>query len=319
MTHFVSSFWAVLVPSLWCSRSSCFCVNLSRWSSSHFPMHTNTSIRPPGSLMGTGTPPPSETFHSSPHLRQSVNPPRFPPGTSLVLAPFAWIGHYPGNIEFGSRLLVVALVIATGWAAFTIAGWYAALLAAFVTSTSEFALLEYPRCDVRRIGRSADRCLCAAHEDPYEVECLPPGLPRRLRRRDSRERRYRRGCLLIVMTQWDRLRVAAGASLPILGLAVYNWSTFGSPWRTGYSYWLGNFHFYSLSYVFKHPWPPGGEEGYYAESLHVFHLVAYTHSGVIGLLPNIWFYPLILLGCSAVFGPPGFTLLGIDCRCVVVA
>ena len=78
---------------------------------------------------------------SSPHLRQSVNPPRFPPGTSLVLAPFAWIGHYPGNIEFGSRLLVVALVIATGWAAFTIAGWYAALLAAFVTSTSEFALL----------------------------------------------------------------------------------------------------------------------------------------------------------------------------------
>ena len=38
-------------------------------------------------------------------------------------------------------------------------------------------------------------------------------------------------CVLIVMTQWDRLHAAeAGASLPILGLAVYNWSTFGSPW-----------------------------------------------------------------------------------------
>jgi hypothetical protein len=249
-------------------------------------------------------------FPSSPHLRQSVNPPRFPPGTSLVLAPFAWIGHYPGNIEFGSRLLVVALVIATGWAAFTIAGWYAALLAAFVTSTSEFALLS------TRVVMS----------DALAALLIVVSLP--LMKLHTKWSVYLLGflagygvviresgvivvaCVLIVMTQWDRLRAAAGASLPILGLAVYNWSTFGSPWRTGYSYWLGSFPYYSLSYVFKHPWPPGGIEGYFADSLHLFHLVAYTHSGVIGLLPNIWFYPLILLGCSAVFGPPGFTLLG---------
>ena len=117
-------------------------------------------------------------------------------------------------------------------------------------------------------------------------------------------------CLLVLMTAWDRLQIAAGASLPVLGLAAYNWVTFGEPWKTGYGYWLGKFPFYSISYVFKHPWPPGGQ-GYYAQSLRLFHLIAYTHSGVVGLLPNLWFYPLILLGCSAAFGPPGFTAIGL--------
>ena len=75
----------------------------------------------------------------SPHIDQAVNPPRFPPGTSLVLAPFALIGTFPGNVEFGSRLIVVGLVVATGWAAFSMAGWYTALLAALLVSISEFA------------------------------------------------------------------------------------------------------------------------------------------------------------------------------------
>jgi hypothetical protein len=244
----------------------------------------------------------------SPHRHQSVNPPRFPPGTSLILAPFGLVGHYPGNIEFGSRLVVVALVIAAGWAAFVMAGWYAALLAAFITSTSEFALVS------TRVVMS----------DALAALLIVVSVP--LMKMHSRWSVYLLGflagygvvireggvivvaCLLVVMTGWDRCRIAAGACLPILGLAAYSWVTFGAPWQTGYTYWLGKFPFYSLSYVFKHPWPQS--EAYYGEWLRVFHLVAYTHSGVIGLLPNIWFYPLILLGCSAVFGPPGFTLLG---------
>ena len=59
----------------------------------------------------------------------------------LILAPFGLVGLYAGNIQFGSRLVVVALVIAAGWATFVIARWYAALLAASITSTSEFALV----------------------------------------------------------------------------------------------------------------------------------------------------------------------------------
>ena len=115
--------------------------------------------------------------------------------------------------------------------------------------------------------------------------------------------------LLIVVSGWNRLRVIAGALPPVLGLAIYNWKTFGAPWGSGYGYWLGPFHEYSLSYVFKHPWP--GAEGYYARSLQFFHLARITHTGVIGLLPNLWFYPLMILGFSAIFGPPWLSLVGL--------
>jgi hypothetical protein len=245
------------------------------------------------------------------HLGRSVNPPRYPPGTSLVLAPFALFGHYPGNIEFGSRLIVVALVIAAGWAAFVIAGWYAALFTAFVTSLSEFALIS-----TRVVMSDALAALLIVVAIPlmkvhkswsvyalgllagYGVVIREGGV-------------IVVACLLVVMAGWDRLRVAVGAALPILGLAIFNWVTFGAPWNTGYGYWLGKFPEYSLRYVLKQPWPAGGEEGYFAEYLHLFHLVGYTNSGVVGVLPNLWFYPLILLGCSAVFGPPLFTSIGL--------
>ena len=56
---------------------------------------------------------------------------------------------------------------------------------------------------------------------------------------------------------------------------------------------------------------PGRRNGWYAFSLRFFHLVGHTHAGFPSLLPNIWFYPLILLGFSTVFGPPWLTLLGL--------
>ena len=128
-----------------------------------------------------------------------------------MLAPFGLVGHYPGNIEFGSRLVVVALVIAAGWATFIIAGWYAALLAAFVTSTSEFALVSTPRCDVRRIGRSADSCLCAAHEVPYKWSVYLLGFVAGYGVVVRQSGVIVVACLLMVMTGWDRFRVVAGA------------------------------------------------------------------------------------------------------------
>lgn len=247
----------------------------------------------------------------SPHIHRAVNPPRFPPGTSLLLAPFALIGHFPGNVEFGARLLEVGLVIAVGWAAYSLAGWYAALLTALITATSQFMLVN------NRIVMSDVAATVLM------VVCLP------LMKIGSRWSLYTLGfvagyglvvresgvivvaSVLIVISGWDRLRVAVGALPSVLGLAIFNWSTFGAPWRTGYDYWLGTFPEYSLRYVVKHPWPPGGENGWYAFSLRFFHLVGHTHAGFPSLLPNIWFYPLILLGFSTVFGPPWLTLLGL--------
>ena len=115
---------------------------------------------------------------------------------------------------------------------------------------------------------------------------------------------------LIAVGGWNRLRVAAAAALPIAGLAIYNWATFGAPWRTGQGYWLGTFHVYSLSYILKHPWPEGGEVNY-AFSLRLFDLLGHAHHEFIALTPNLVFYPLILMGFSTVFGLPWVPLVGL--------
>ena len=245
----------------------------------------------------------------SPHGQKAVNPPRFPPGTSLVLAPFAVIGTYPGNVELGARLIVVGLVVATAWAAFTLAGWYAALLAALFVSTSEFLV------------RNSQVVMSDALAVLLIVLCLP------LIRRPFRRSAYLLGliagygfvvresglivvvCVLLAARGWDRLRVAVAAAVPIVGLALYNWTTFGAPWRTGYTYWLDGFRIYSLNYVLRHPWPES--DIYYAYSLRLFHLLGHNHAGYSALEPNLWFYPLIVLDFSAVFGPPWIPFVGL--------
>ena len=142
-----------------------------------------------------------------------MNPPRFPPGTSLILAPFALIGSYPGNVEFGSRLIVVALVIGSGWAAYSLAGWYAALLAVLLVSISEFAI------------RSSEVVMSDALAALLIVVCVP------LIKRRAQGSAYllgliagfgfvvREGGVIVVAcvlrrTGWDRLRVAVAAAIP---------------------------------------------------------------------------------------------------------
>ena len=248
----------------------------------------------------------------SSHVHQAVNPPRFPPGMSLVLAPFALVGQFPENVEFGSRLIDVALVIAVGWAAFSLSGWYAALLATIVTSTSDFVLVQ-TRIVMSDVLAALLTVLCIPLmrcRAPWTVYLL--GLVAGF------------GCvvreagivvpvaLVIVLTGWDRLRVALAALVPVVGLLAYNWSTFGSPMRTGYGYWLGSFPEYSLSYIWKHPWVPGGEDGFYVTALNIaLHPVAFGPSGPYDVLPNAIFYPMLIAGFSAVFGPPLLTLVGL--------
>ena len=186
---------------------------------------------------------------------------------------------------------------------------YAALLAALLVSTSEFLV------------RNSQVVMSDALAALLVVVCLP------LIRRRTRGSSYLLGlvagyafviresglivvvCALIVVSGWNRLRVIVAAAVPILGLATYNWSTFGAPWRTGYNYWLGAVRVYSLSYVLRHPWR--ASDTYYAYSLHLFHLLGHIHGGYIALVPNLWFYPLIVLGFSTVFGPPWVSLIGL--------
>jgi 4-amino-4-deoxy-L-arabinose transferase-like glycosyltransferase len=244
----------------------------------------------------------------SPHAKQPVNPPRYPPGTSLVLAPFALFGSSPASVEFGSRLIVVVLVVTTGWAGYTVGGWYPALISALIIALSPFARINSHIVMSDALGaflmvvcvplislRATWATYLVGFLAGFGVVVRDSGLIVVL-------------CLLIVVHGRGRLRVALGAVGPIVGLALYNRSTFGAPWSSGYSYWLGPFREYALSYATKRPWPLSD---YYQSSLTLFHLAEQNHYGLVGPLPNVAFYPLILLGFSAVYGPPWLTLIGL--------
>jgi hypothetical protein len=224
-------------------------------------------------------------FPSSPHLAQAVNPPRFPPGTSLVLAPFALVGSFPDNVELGSRLIVVALVLAVAWAGYSLAGIWAALS----------ALLAVVLLPLMRIRARWSVYLCGVIAG-YSVVVREGGIVVVI-------------CLLLVLSGWDRLKAGLAACVPIAGLALYNWSTFGAPWQSGQGYWLGTLKIYTPSFILKHPWLHD-LTGYNGE-LRLFHLVEHTAHGPIGPLPNLVFYPLVALGFATVFAPPFVSLLGL--------
>jgi hypothetical protein len=249
-------------------------------------------------------------FPLSPHLAQAVNPPRFPPGTSLVLAPFALVGSFPGNVEFGSRLIVVALVLAVAWAGYSLAGIWTALIASLLVATSDFAvisthevmsdalsaLLAVVLLPLMRIRATWSVYLCGVLAG-YSVVVREGGIVVVI-------------CLLVVLSGWDRLKAGLAACVPIAGLALYNWFTFGAPWRSGQGYWLGTLKIYSPSFILKHPWLHD-LTGYNGE-LRLFHLVEHSAHGPIGPLPNVVFYPLVALGlqrCSLRHSSASWALL----------
>src|SRR6185295_12666435 len=72
--------------------------------------------------------------------RGEPRPPRYPPGFSLALAPFALVGSYPANVQLGSKLYAMLYLIVTLVAAWVVAGPLAAAVAVALVGSSPFAV-----------------------------------------------------------------------------------------------------------------------------------------------------------------------------------
>jgi hypothetical protein len=251
----------------------------------------------------------------SPHAAQAVNPPRYPPGYPLLLAPFAAAGH----VNLGTRVAAVLLVLAVGWAALELGGPWAAILAVLLAMLGRFA------------RQSAYLVLSDAFAAALAVAILP------LVKRRTPTAIYAAGflagygvvvrdsgllilaCLLLVVTGRDRIRALIGATPPIAGLAIYQWATFGRPWRTGYTYWLPHLTTFAARFVTAHPLLGDGPYGIpdYAHqrlaqwACHLISCHAPTAVGPLGGLPNWFFYPLVIAGFFWIFSLPFITLIGL--------
>jgi hypothetical protein len=246
---------------------------------------------------------------------QVGRPPRYPFGTAVALAPFAAaVNRFPQGPQLGSRVITALYVVAMVAAGWLLGGPLASAAVALLIGLSPFtqvsaslilsdslsALLTVGILIALTVG-SGNRVAAVAGALAGALVCVRllgvVALP---------------GVLLALGGR--RRLIAALFAAPFLGaLGLYQWQTFGSPLRTGYSYWVPGLHEFSPSYVLAHPSSADGPF-VYPDKLNgrLLHVVCPCGvGGPMSKLPNLAFYPSVLAGLFWVFAPPLTALIGL--------
>ena len=242
-----------------------------------------------------------------------AQPPRYPPGFSLMLVPFAAFGGtYPGSVLGATHWFGVVYVLGAAATAWLLGGPIAAGVAAALVGTAPFAI------------ESASLVMADALVTAITV--LVAGLLQR--------RTFAPAAVAAVLTGGlGLLRLSALAAVPalvltlpagvvrrtaayllpgILVLAVFQWTTFGSPLRTGYDYWLPNLRMFEADYALRRPM---GDTPTMVGDMLNGQLLGWLcpcadDGGPLTQLPNLLFYPAVIFGPFWIFAPPGVGLLG---------
>lgn len=249
-------------------------------------------------------------------------PPRYPPGFSLALAPFASVGPYPANVQLGARFFAALYVVTTALCAAALGGARAALIAAVLVGLSPFARVSASLVLADALAAAGAVLLLLCLRDPERPRS---GLAGALA-----------GALLLVriplgvtilalclaLPPRERARAAAFAFPGVLALALYHWQSFGSPLRTGYEYWgltstigLPTFRLPTFHWRYAIAAPPIGDGPWIVPDLLGGALLAWVcpcpPGGAQSALPNLAFYLAVLLGLFWVFAPPLAPLPGL--------
>lgn len=241
-------------------------------------------------------------------------PPRYPFGTSIALAPFSLFGGpFPRGAQLGARVIAILYVAAVVAAAWLLGSWLAAAAAALLLAVTPFATA------------SASVVLSDALASLLTVTILIT-LAAGGGRRSAAAAGALCGALLCVrllgvvslpalaLALDARRRLVAGLFVvPFLGvLGIYQWSTFGSPLKTGYSYWNPGLREFSPSYLLGHT---SAEGPYiYPDKLNgaLLHGVCpCAPGGPMSSLRNLAFYPSVLIGLFWVLAPPLTGVVGL--------
>jgi hypothetical protein len=253
--------------------------------------------------------------------RGEVQPPRYPPGFSLALAPFGLVGSYPANVQLGSKLFAMLYLVVTLVAAWVVAGPLAATVAVALVGSSPFAV------------RYASLVMSDAFGAALAVAalafiCLPT--PPRLAGAGLMT-----GALILVRLSGvlnlaalqaasfaaagERIRwrgrglLVAGTLLGMVVVAGQQWWTFGNPLATGYAHWLPEIRTFGLDYPLALDSLRDGS-GVVADSLDgylVRWLCPCPDDDPLRAFRAVSFYPLTLLGLFWIFVPPLSTVPGL--------
>jgi hypothetical protein len=258
--------------------------------------------------------------------RGEAQPPRYPPGFSLALAPFALVGSYPANVQLGAKLLVMLYLVVTMVTAWAVAGPLAAAVAVGLVGASPFAVRYASLVMSDAFGAALAvgvlALICGVHrarrkERPSTARLVGAGLLT--------------GALVLVRlsgiltaaalvpalwraTSWrSRTIVAIGVMLGVLLVAGQQWLTFGSPLKTGYHYYLSDVDQFRLDYPFAADVRRDGS-GVVADSLDGA-LLSWAcpcpEDDPLLAFRGPVFYPLVLLGIFWILVPPLTTVPGL--------
>ncbi len=252
-------------------------------------------------------------FYSSSSVTYNwQQPPRYPPGYPMALAPFAAIGSYPRNVQRGAKFWAMAYVLVAIIAAWVLGGPVAAILAALFIGISPFA------------KDAAGLVLSDTFTATLAVLMLP--LLRYMNRPGARLAGAASGLSTLARITGGINLIALLASLPprflksallfalpsLIILALLQWALFGNPLETGYTYWGVANHNFALSYLTGSSVREGP---FIFPDLLNGKLLSWICPCQLGgpqaSMPNLTFYPTLLAGGFWVFSPPLIPLLGL--------
>ena len=240
-------------------------------------------------------------------------PPRYPPGFALALAPFATFDDFPDNVQRGAKVFALLYVLMAVAAAWTLGGPVAALIAAALVGLSPFARESGTLVMSDALAAALTTALLLVVRSATRAGSALGGLLA--------------GLLVVIRTtaiaalvglvaavpRRTALRVLLFAAPPIAALALLQWLTFGDPLTTGYTYWGYDEGAFTLGHATVDP-PRGDGPFVVGDRLHG-RLADWTcpclPGGPEASMPNVLFYPFVLLGMFWIYAPPLATLPGL--------
>lgn len=240
-------------------------------------------------------------------------PPKYPPGFSMVLAPFAAFGDYPANVELGTRVIAMVYIVATFAVAWGMAGPQAATFTAILVGSSPFAQLMGSVVLSDALAAAITAPLLLLMRSTTNGRALLAGGIAGVLTTIRLSSGLALPALLYAARGRQRLFVLVGAAPVLLALGIYQWLTFGSPLRTGYDYWLPGAKNFDLAMVTMSqafgdgPWiVPDRLRG-----ALMGWVCPCADGGPMATAPNVLLYPAVLLGLFWTFAPPLVALIGL--------
>ncbi|MEY3618437.1 MAG: hypothetical protein RL726_1135 [Actinomycetota bacterium] len=248
-------------------------------------------------------------------------PSRYPPGYSIFLAPFVIVFGDSG-IEVGVKVAVFAMFLVAILIAKRLSGFLAASIVALAIVSSPF--LRKSSTLVMSDAFGALLCLLAVltvieltRREPGETKTrnlsISLGMICGFAMISRISLIFIFAAALLVFTKRGNLSWIVLGFVPFaLFLGVLQHLQFGSPFRTGYSYYVHGYVEFSLSHLTQPN--PYGERDFLFPDWSNGKLMTWTcpcdENGPIGKAPNIVFYPATLAGLYWIFMPPLFGVLG---------